>query len=384
MNRFKRYLHTLSSLACAALLSGLLSACSFLEDSKVDYKSASKQASTLEVPPDLTQLRRDSRYQVSGANSALAIVNSTAPVSDPASDKGTATNASGEARIVRSGSQRFLVVTQNANAIWEPLREFWKDSGFVLTTDQPELGIMETDWAENRAKLPKNFIRQTLGKLLESIQSSGERDRFRTRVERTPNGVEITVTHRGLAEIYTTSLKDAVIWSPRPADPELEIEFLRRMMLRLGGASAAKASVVENSATSPLVSSGAPSGSQAADVKMTRVNNLPVIEIQDGFDRAWRRVGVAIDRTGFTVEDRDRAQGVFFVRYAPPGATEKEPGFFAKLFTSEKPTPTLAKYRIAVTSKGEVSTVVVQAPDGMPDASSNAEKIVKLLVDEIK
>jgi hypothetical protein len=78
VNRFKRYLHTLSSLACAALLSGLLSACSFLEDSKVDYKSASKQASTLEVPPDLTQLRRDSRYQVSGANSALAIVNSTA------------------------------------------------------------------------------------------------------------------------------------------------------------------------------------------------------------------------------------------------------------------------------------------------------------------
>ncbi|NDF80379.1 MAG: outer membrane protein assembly factor BamC, partial [Betaproteobacteria bacterium] len=118
--------------------------------------------------------------------------------------------------------------------------------------------------------------------------------------------------------------------------------------------------------------------------KVTKVNQLPAIEIQDGFDRAWRRVGVAIDRTGFTVEDRDRAQGVFFVRYAPPGTSDKEPGFFAKLFSSEKTTPALAKYRIAVTSKGEVSTVQVQGADGIPESSANADKIIKLLADEIK
>ena len=122
----------------------------------------------------------------------------------------------------------------------------------------------------------------------------------------------------------------------------------------------------------------------ANDVTVTKVGNQPAIEIKDGFDRAWRRVGVAIDRTGFTVEDRDRGQGVFFVRYAPGGGADKEPGFFAKIFSREKATPSLAKYRIAVTSKGDVSTVMVQAADGLPETSVNAQKIIKLIADEIK
>jgi outer membrane protein assembly factor BamC len=299
-----------------------------------------------------------------------------------ANDAGTATNQAGTARIERSGSQRFLIVQRNADSVWEPLREFWKDNGFALSLDQPELGIMETDWAENRAKLPQDFIRRTLGKVFDSFYSTGERDRFRTRVERTANGLEITITHRGLAEIYTTNAKDATAWTPRAADPELEIEFLRRLMLRLGGQDQTAGSSTNKAAIS--VSAAAPSASLPSDVKVIKLNNLPAIEIRDGFDRAWRRVGVAIDRTGFTVEDRDRAQGMFFVRYAPPGTSGKEPGFFAKLFTSDKAIPTLAKYRIAVTSKGDVSTVQVQGADGMPETSANAERIIKLLSDEIK
>jgi outer membrane protein assembly factor BamC len=273
------------------------------------------------------------------------------------------------------------VIQQNADSVWEPLREFWKDNGFVLNIDQPQLGIMETDWAENRAKLPQDFIRKAIGKALDSLYSTGERDRFRTRVERTANGLEITITHRGMAEVYTTTSKDATVWTPRASDPELEIEFLRRLMMRLGGQSlsaSASSSSATSSAAASITSTGMPT-----DVKVIKQNNLPAIEIKDGFDRAWRRVGVAIDRSGFTVEDRDRAQGVFFVRYAPSGSN-KEPGFFAKLFTSDKAVPTLAKYRIAVTSKGDVSTVQVQGADGIPETSANADKIIKLLADEIK
>jgi outer membrane protein assembly factor BamC len=365
-------------MACAAVLSCFLSGCSILEESKIDYKSAS-QAPKLEVPPDLTQLRRDSRYQVAGSNSALASTASAASPTRAAFDAGTAANQSGEARIARIGTQRYLVINRNADFVWEPLREFWKDNGFVLSLDQPELGIMETDWAENRAKLPQDFLRRSIGKILDSLYSTGERDRYRTRVERTANGLEITITHRGMAEIYTSTSKDATIWSPRAADPELEIEFLRRLMMKLGGES-----LSANSASTSSVKAASSGEVMPADVKVIKQNNLPVIEINDGFDRAWRRVGVAIDRTGFTVEDRDRAQGVFFVRYAPPGTTGKEPGFFAKLFTSDKVIPTLAKYRIAVTSKGEVSTVMVQGADGIPETSANADKIIKLLADEIK
>jgi outer membrane protein assembly factor BamC len=381
VNRFANSARQLTPLLCVATLICFLSGCSALEESKIDYKRAT-QARTLEVPPDLTQLRRDSRYQVSASNSASGMAAASGSMGRSANDAGTATNQAGSARIERSGSQRFLIVQINADSVWEPLREFWKDNGFALSLDQPELGIMETDWAENRAKLPQDFIRRTLGKVFDSFYSTGERDRFRTRVERTANGLEITITHRGLAEIYTTNAKDATAWTPRAADPELEIEFLRRLMLRLGGQDQTAGSSTNKAAIS--VSAAAPSASLPSDVKVIKLNNLPAIEIRDGFDRAWRRVGVAIDRTGFTVEDRDRAQGMFFVRYAPPGTSGKEPGFFAKLFTSDKAIPTLAKYRIAVTSKGDVSTVQVQGADGMPETSANAERIIKLLSDEIK
>ena len=184
-----------------------------------------------------------------------------------------------------------------------------------------------------------------------------------------------------MAEVYTTTSKDATVWTPRASDPELEIEFLRRLMLRLGGQSLSASASSSNATSSAAVST--PITGMPTDVKVIKQNNLPAIEINDGFDRAWRRVGVAIDRSGFTVEDRDRAQGVFFVRYAPSGSN-KEPGFFAKLFTSDKAVPTLAKYRIAVTSKGDVSTVQVQGADGIPETSANADKIIKLLADEIK
>jgi outer membrane protein assembly factor BamC len=381
VNRFANSARQLTPLLCVATLICFLSGCSALEESKIDYKRAT-QARTLEVPPDLTQLRRDSRYQVSASNSASGMAAASGSMGRSANDAGTATNQAGSARIERSGSQRFLIIQRNADSVWEPLREFWKDNGFALSLDQPELGIMETDWAENRAKVPQDFIRRTLGKVFDSFYSTGERDRFRTRVERTANGLEITITHRGLAEIYTTNAKDATTWTPRAADPELEIEFLRRLMLRLGGQDQTAGSPTNKAAIS--VSAAAPSASLPSDVKVIKLNNLPAIEIRDGFDRAWRRVGVAIDRTGFTVEDRDRAQGMFFVRYAPPGTSGKEPGFFAKLFTSDKAIPTLAKYRIAVTSKGDISTVQVQGADGMPETSANAERIIKLLSDEIK
>ena len=381
MNRFAPSARYLNAMACAAALTWFLSGCSTLDESKIDYKSAS-QAPTLSVPPDLTQLRRDSRYQVAGSNSALASAAAAGSPARVALDAGTAANQAGEARIVRAGTQRYLVINRSADSVWEPLREFWKDNGFALILDQPELGIMETDWAENRAKLPQDFLRKAVGKMFDSLYSTGERDRFRTRIERTANGLEITITHRGLAEIYTSSLKDATVWSPRAADPELEIEFLRRLMMRLGGQSLS----VNSASVSPanLATTASSGTAMPADVKVIKQNNLPAIEIKDGFERAWRRVGVAIDRTGFTVEDRDRAQGVFFVRYAPPGTTGKEPGFFAKLFTSDKVIPTLAKYRIAVTSKGDVSTVMVQGADGIPETSANADKIIKLLADEIK
>ena len=380
MNRFAPKLRHMTALACATTMVCLMSGCSTLEEDKINYKSASKPQPTLEVPPDLTQIKRDSRYQMGNAASALAMT-AGASSANRTTEASTASNQSGNARIERVGNQRFLKVDMKAEAVWEPLREFWKDSGFTLNIDQPELGIMETDWAENRAKLPQDFIRRSLGKVLDSFYSTGERDKFRTRIERTDKGIEITVTHRGLLEVFNSTSNVTTSWTARPTDAELEIEFLRRMMMKLGGETLA---ITTNNAQTGVSSGSKSATGMAIDVSITQIGNQPAIEIKDGFDRAWRRVGVAIDRTGFTVEDRDRGQGVFFVRFSPAGSADKEPGFFGKIFSREKAAPALAKYRIAVTSKGDVSTVVILAADGLPETSANAPKIIKLLAEEIK
>ena len=346
-----------------------LSACSVLEGEKIDYKSASK-GSSLEVPPDLKQLSRDTRYAVPGgvvSANALQAGQAAQPSGTQAAPTGL-----GDVRIERNGNQRWLVVSRPADKLWEPVREFWLENGFTLATDQANIGIMETDWAENRAKIPQDFIRSTLGRVLDSLYSTGERDKFRTRMERGADGsTEIYVSHRGMVEVYSSSTKESTVWQPRPADPELETEFLRRMMVKLGVSQEQAKAVAAASAQRPPVA------------RVATVNSIPVVQIDEGFDRAWRRVGLALDRTGFTVEDRDRSQGIYFVRYVEPKGDKKEPGFLGKLFSSEKSVPPL-KYRIVVRSLGEATTVSVLNAAGAPETSANAERIMRVLADDLK
>ena len=355
--------------AVVAALAILVSGCSILEEDKINYKSAAK-ATTLEVPPDLSQLRKDSRYAIE-SNSATASGFQSA--STRVADAGTAANSLGDVRMERQGNQRWLVVARPADKVWEPLREFWTGNGFVLITDSPDVGIMETDWAENRAKIPQDIIRKPLGKVLDSLYSSGERDKFRTRVERNAQGgVEIYITHRGMAENYTSAQKEQTVWQPRASDAELEIEFLRRLMVKLGASpESVKTATL---AASPL---------QAASVNL--IDGQATVQINDTLDRAWRRTGVALDRTGFTVEDRDRSKGVYFVRYVTAGTTtDQEPGFFGRIFSGKKPESALARYRITLTEKGNASLVRVLDASGQPETSGNAERILKLLANELR
>lgn len=356
---------TISRFALLALVAGL-AACSALESEKIDYKSAGK-APTLEVPPDLTQLSRDNRYAVPGG-----AVTANAYQAGLANAPGlpTAVSSVGDVKMERAGTQRWLVVNRPADQLWEPVRDFWQESGFLLTTDQRNLGIMETDWAENRAKLPQDIIRGTIGKLMDSLYSTGELDRFRTRLERTPNGTEIFISHRGMEEVYSSSRKDQTVWQPRASDPELEAEFLRRLMVKLG-VSQEQSKVI------------AAAGSAPQTAKVANVGGQPMVQINDNFERAWRRVGLALDRTGFTVEDRDRTAGTYFVRYVPPNPNKSDPSFFSKLFSSSK-TEAPLKFRILVKGQGETSTVSVLNEAGAPDSTANAQRIVQVIADDLK
>ena len=359
-------------LAAAALA---LSACTVTEGSKIDYKGA-RVGTALDVPPDLTKLASDPRYQVTGTTvsaTGLQALQQSGPGAP------TALSRAGDVRLERIGQQRYLTVARTPEQLWSLTRDFWVENGFSLASDQQNIGVMETDWAENRAKIPQDGIRKFLGSLADGFYASGERDKFRTRMERVAGGTEIYLSHRGLAEVASGSAAvnsvatPQIGWQIRPPDPELEAEFLRRLMVRMG--------TPQDTSTPQAIAAATPI---AATSRIVGSGPASAVELDDGFDRAWRRVGLSLDRTGFTVEDRDRNNGIYFVRYAPPGESGKEPGFFSKLFSGGADGPVPVKYRISVKADG--AKTVARVLDGQGNAATavDAERIVKLLQADLK
>jgi outer membrane protein assembly factor BamC len=363
----------------AAVGVALLSGCDTLNFSlgkKIDYKS-SGSAPMLEVPPDLSTPTYDDRYQITTASGIAA-----------AKAAGRSTEllpVTADARVVRSGSERWLVVKTTQETAWATLQNFWVSNGFVIAVDQPSLGIMETDWAENRADLPKDFLQQFSSKYISFGNDTYKRDKFRSRIERgtEPGTIDIFISHRGAAQMPTKISQGAGedwTWVTVPPNPEIEAEFLERLMLAFGTPAPKAAEAVAAMAGAP----------DRARIEKGG-DGVSKLVVDDAFDRAWRRVGLALDRTGFTVVDRDRSKGLYFVRYANPDLEKmkKDEGWFKntieklqfwKSDAPEKP----EQYRVVVTQADPNSLVTVQDPAGAADRSANGEKILALLKDQLK
>ena len=367
--------------ACAAA-AFTLGACSSFEipTKKVDYKSAGK-IQPLEVPPDLVRPSADDRFLVPDVNPKNAATFS-AYSRDRSGKPGSASAGSsvlpdiGEARIERAGTQRWLIVRNDPAKLWPVVKDFWQETGFIVNIEMPEAGVMETDWAENRAKIPDGFIRNTLGKLLDSVYSTSERDKFRTRLERGAEAgtTEIYISHRGMEEVYTSVKEDQTKWQPRPPDPELEAEMLRRLMVRFG--------VQDERAKAQLVAAG------NTIPRATLTRGQGTLALNEQFDRAWRRVGLALDRVGFTVEDRDRSKGLYFVRYIDPEIDNKSAdnkGWLSKLkFWGSSEKPKTEQYRILVKGAEAGAEVNVLSKEGVRDRSDTAGRILSLLYEQLK
>jgi outer membrane protein assembly factor BamC len=350
-------------------------------DTKIDYKSAGKLP-PLDVPPDLSAPSRDNRYQVpeGGRGSATLSGYQADRAQQPRAGSTSLLPAVAGLRVERDGNQRWLVVGEPPEKLWPQVKAFWQEHGFLISLELPEAGVLETDWAENRARIPDSWIRRTLGSLLEPLQSTAERDKYRTRLERAADGgTEIYISHRGVAEVYVSEEGLQTAWQPRPPDPELEIEFLRRLMARLGAP--------EEQARAALAA--AQPASQRAALKKG-LDGAELLEVFEPFDRAWRRVGLALDRVGFTVEDRDRQKGVYFVRYADPEVRrKKEEGFLSRLafWRDDAPKVKPEQYRVAVTAVtagDEASRVQVLDKNGAAESSPTANRILGLLHEQLK
>jgi outer membrane protein assembly factor BamC len=370
------------SLAVVAALGACSTATDILTGKKVDYKSAG-QLPTLEIPPDLTTPTRDNRYIVPDTGKSSATLSGYQ--ADRAQQAKTGNSNTGvlpsveKMRVDRSGSQRWLVVAEPPEKLWPLVRDFWQENGFLLAINLPEAGVMETDWAENRAKIPQDWLRSMLGKLIDQIYSTAERDKFRTRLERGDDGgSEIYISHRGMVEVDKSG--QTTMWQPRTPDPELEAEFLRRLMVRLG---------TQEDKAKQLVATSTPAPARAA--VQAGIGGFETLEVFEPFDRAWRRVGLALDRVGFTVEDRDRQKGQYFVRYADTDASDMakkdgEKGLLAKLqfWKSNDPAVKAEQYRVQIRQFAGKCVVQILTKDGAQANTQTTRRIVALLHEQLK
>jgi outer membrane protein assembly factor BamC len=372
------------------LVAGLaLGACSWMPsidlDKKIDYKTQGGQLPPLEVPPDLTKPGADERYAVPEVNAR-----GTATYSEYSRERTTQRGAAAgstavlpqvdNAKIVRDGSLRWLVVKGTPEQVWQTTKDFWQEAGFIVNVEIPAAGIMETDWAENRARVDAGTIRNFFSRMLDFAYSSAERDKFRVRIERgaEPGTTEIFISHRGMEEVYSQAMNSDQAytrWQPRPPDPLLEAQMLGRLMLRFGADTSRAQAQLSAPATIPP---------RATLLKGD--NGERTLSLEDQFDRAWRRVGLALDRVGFTVEDRDRSQGLYYVRYIDPQIDNKsadKPGLWARMFGDSK--PKLDQFRIQIKDDSKNgSNVNVLAKDGKQETSDTAGRILTLLYDQLK
>ncbi len=379
----------------ALVLASLVAGCSYLPDSKkIDYGTAAK-APPLDIPPDLTRPSNAGQYSAPNvATKGTAVfsqINAKNKVAQRQNSDETVLpeGARGVAKVERQGNQRWLVVTVPEDKAWNVTKAFWQENGFILKSENPQTGVMETDWAENRANVPGGAVQGFLGKVLGTLYSTAERDKYRTRLEKgvKPGTTDIFISHRGMVEVYVTEGKSETRWQPRDADPTLEAEMLRRLMFKFDGVDEVEAKKLAKEID----------GGKTASADKAKMATAPdggaMLVVDDNFDRSWRRIGLALDRVGFTVEDRERASGLYYVRYVDSddkSVQEKSSGgFWSSLAfwrSKDDKVPTKVQYRISVREQqpGGPTNVIVLAPGGQADVSPIARQILDLLLQQLR
>ena len=340
---------------------------------KVDYKKQGEvRGPNLALPPDLITAQADRRFIVQDGTATMSEYSQAVKKSSQMRTN-VLTGIPGM-KIERDGDKRWLVVDKSAASLYPQIKDFWQENGFLLLIDSPSTGILETDWAENRTKIPQDIIRRTLGNVLDSLYDSGERDKFRTRLEvQKPDVTEIYISHKGAIEVplKDTNTTISTSWTIRPSDPELEAIFLTRLMERLGMTQEQARAQITATAAAPKT----PKAKLIEDGSATR------IEMTQSFDRAWRDIGLALDRSNFTVDDRDRSKGIYFVRYVNPKELGDGRSWFGRTFGKSNDADKKAKvYRVVVQDRGENQIVIlVQDSDGKPENTATGNQLLTTL-----
>jgi outer membrane protein assembly factor BamC len=351
----------------------VLSACSGLNidsvSDRVNYKN-NKSVNALEVPPDLNAPDYDPTYATIPGGSVSAAALARGEVQN---DSRAVLPTNAGIQLMREGNVRWLQVNAPAEAVWPKLQEFWRTMGVGIKRDEPRVGIMETDWAENKAEIPLDFIRKTIGKAFEGMYDAGSRDRFKIRLERpAAQATNVYLSHERAEEsVSGTGAK----WQYVPARPELEAEMLNRLMVFMQGGDATK--TAEPVAEAKLT---------AVPVAITQLEGgQPALAVGGAANDVWIRTGVMLGRIGMSIEAQQRANGVYLASYSGDAGGDSKQGFFSRLFKSDKDMLKVgSKYQVQISDAGNRSLITVGDADGSPLKPAVATELLERLKSEFE
>ena len=379
-----------SRLILAGIACVTLTACSNFSFTKerVEYETSSSRAPLL-VPPGLDSVPLDDRYEVPERPSVYASMHKDAKPEDARTQLTTVLPEGGVARVMREGDTRWVRVMLNAQETWILVQNFWPEVGLALDKSNPSLGTMQTVWAENKANLPDDLIRRTCGKILDVIYSTGERDQYRTRLEKVNDKTtDVYITHRSMIEVVVKE-EEKTRWQYGPSDPTLEAEMLTRLSQNINAQFGKKAPEATSQEHIQAVQSLAKSSvkSELSHIVRNENGKPEALVVDEGYERAWRRIALALDRLGFEVEDRDRSYGTFYIRYLDEGyekAQKDAQGFWPKFTNSHKPVEPV-KYVVSLRPLSDKSTqVTVLDEKGEADKTGVAPTILQLIYGQVK
>ena len=373
---------TITSVALAVSACGSFNADSILPDKKVEYKREQQATNQLEIPPDLSQDTFSDRLTV--ADGASTTYSDYEQQKKTGKSIGTVTGTvlpeNPDIQYKHEEGMTWLVVKADPATVWARIVEFWRQNGILLQSQDPNAGVMRTGWAENRADIRSDFITDAIRSMFDGVYAAGTKDQFRVRLERgqEPGTTEVYLTHFGMEQKFTRSVgggdEEQQVWEYRPTDPELEAEMLAQIAVYLGAADDEARREIAKKNNRKVVRS-----------RLLINDTSMALDIDRAFDEAWRVTGFALDRIGFAVEDRDRAAGIYYVRYNDPSAGSKDKGWLDSLkFWGDDEVQKAQQYRIKVVSGEDVSRVTILNDKGERLNSATARRILTLLNEEIR
>ena len=343
-----------------------VSACSVVDNfvdtkkNRVNYQN-NKSVKALDFPPDLTAPEFDMAFVLpaDGVVSASAMGNQSGGYTVD----GRQINVLPKSTNIRSGGAgtvRWLDVAAPAESVWPKIRDFWRSVGISVKRDEPRIGIMETEWAENRAGLPMDWLRKSVGKIFQSAYDAGTRDRYRVRIEKpTAQTTRIFLTHKGAEKVITNTLTG---WELRPANHELEAELLNKLKAFLQGDVVGAA---KRQASGQL--SGGDANQTSSLVSLVEQEGQVILQVHDNYKRAWVLTGIMMDRMGLVAEKRNQAAGIYHVTYRGDDEDTAKRGFFKRLFGGRKTLLVKGQdYQVHVQDAGKLSIVRITDDEGKP------------------